>query len=94
MCDFTEYGGKSAEWLRLEETLPQPPQDISQEQLQRTANQGREDAAREDMKALAPKVAMQDHSIPTRDGYMLEARSYRPLSVLTTDILPVVTIFR
>lgn len=91
MCDFTKYGGKSAEWLRLEETLPPPPENISQEELQRTANQGREDAAREEMKALSPKVVMQDHSISARDGYMLEARSYRPSSVEAMQILPMVS---
>lgn len=93
MCDFTQYGGKSEEWLRLEKELPPPPDGLSQDELQRTANQAREDASKKDMKDLSAQIYLQEHSISTRDGHTLEARSYRPSYVDPTTILPTVLYF-
>ena len=38
---------------------------------------------------LAQAVSIREHSIPARDGYSLEARSYRPSSLPHQTILPV-----
>lgn len=81
MCDFTCYGGPSDEWLRLAPTLPPPPPlNLSLSERKRVANQEREAQAAEEMKSLGPQVRLRDHSIPTRDGSSIEARSYRPAS--------------
>ena len=91
MCDFSSYGGPSDEWLALEATLPPPPTNISLDERKRATNALREQLAAETMKTLSPQVQMQDHSIPTRDGSSIEARSYHPLTGLppTGGPLPV-----
>ncbi|KAF9888524.1 hypothetical protein FE257_008631 [Aspergillus nanangensis] len=88
MCDFSEYGIPSKEWLRVEATLP-VPKDQSLSDLKRTANEGREDVALKEMTELSQRVSIQDHSIPARDGYELESRSYRPFTAAPTEILPI-----
>lgn len=90
MCDFSEYGIPSEEWLRVEATLPEPKQQTIAE-LKRTTNLNREVTAQRDMEleGLFEQVSMHDYSIPTRDGYDLEARSYRPSAVCPTQILPI-----
>jgi acetyl esterase/lipase len=90
MCDFSEYGTPSEEWLRVEATLPEPKKQSIAE-LKRTTNLNREAAAQRDMEleGLSVQVSMQDYSIATRDGYDLEARSYRPSAVCPTQTLPV-----
>lgn len=89
MADFSKYGGKSDEWLALEKTLPAPPTNISPEDLKRTTNETRSSNAQEEMKILRPKVSTQDFQIPTRDNSTIEARTYRPSSVSTTQKLPI-----
>ncbi|KAK7179443.1 hypothetical protein DPSP01_011515 [Paraphaeosphaeria sporulosa] len=90
MCDFSEYGGPSAEWLEVEKTLPVPFFDFGQDPkvAQATVNNGREDASRKVMQQLGPHVRMADHSIPTRDGSTIEARTYRAASKSDDEILP------
>ncbi|KAK4120121.1 alpha/beta-hydrolase [Parathielavia appendiculata] len=82
MCDFSCYGGASDEWLALEASLPPPPPlGQSVEEKRRAVNEGREQAAAQAMEALSRRVRTRDHSIPTRDGSKIKARSYRPRHV-------------
>lgn len=87
MCDFSRYGGKSAEWQRLEATLPVPP-EMSMETLQNTTNATREAASSKAMERLSTQVAMTDYSVPTRDGSTIKVRSYRP-TTSEADNLPI-----
>ncbi|CAM1503544.1 Fc.00g011350.m01.CDS01 [Cosmosporella sp. VM-42] len=90
MCDFSCYGGISDEWLAIEAGLPPPADaDMDLSELKRITNNEREEISAKGMKQLAPQVHMQDHSIPTRDGSSIEARSYRPVSIPLDTILPV-----
>lgn len=89
MADFSQYGGKSNEWIALERTLPAPPSDISPEELKRTTNETRLGSAQEEMKILRPKVLTQDFRISTRDQSTIEARTYRPSSIPPTQKLPI-----
>lgn len=80
MCDFSKYGIPSEGWLRLASTLPPTP-DMSVEELKKATNAARAAAAENLMKQLdlPSKVAIQNHLIPARDGYQIEARVYRSL---------------
>ncbi|CAI7633321.1 unnamed protein product [Penicillium glandicola] len=90
MADFTEYGVPSAEWVALEPTLPAAPKNLSVEELKALLNKGREESAAQDMSdGLSAEVQLQDYTIIARDGYPLEARSYRPASVPISERLPV-----
>lgn len=92
MCDFSQYGGASEEWLEFEKTLPSRTFDLSLDpnDLKRIVNEGREQKAAAIMDgSLASKVRIQDHSILARDGSTIEARSYRPVSKGAGEILPV-----
>ncbi|KAJ5794149.1 hypothetical protein N7457_000748 [Penicillium paradoxum] len=88
MCDFSQYGIPSEEWLKVEATLP-AAKEQSLSELKRTANEGREAMAQREMIELSKRVSMQDHEIPSRDDHKLEARSYRPLTAPPTENLPV-----
>ncbi|CAG8255716.1 unnamed protein product [Penicillium nalgiovense] len=88
MSDFLKYGIPSDEWLYVEATLP-AAKDQSLSELKRTANQGREVVARKAMAEFSKQVLMQDQTICARDGYKLEARSYRPISASPTEMLPI-----
>ncbi|KFY78704.1 hypothetical protein V499_02197 [Pseudogymnoascus sp. VKM F-103] len=89
MCDFSSYGGPSDEWLAVEASLPPPVANQSVSEMILKANEGREAIASKAMVSLSAQVHMRDHSIQTRDGYALEARSYRPSSVPASELLPV-----
>lgn len=89
MCDFTQYGGKSEEWLALEASLPPPPTFANVYERQRAVNRGREEVSAEDMEQLAPSMRLKDHSILARDGGTLEARSYRPAKIEDNARLPI-----
>ncbi|KAF1974478.1 alpha/beta hydrolase fold-3 domain-containing protein [Bimuria novae-zelandiae CBS 107.79] len=91
MCDFSEYGGPSEEWLAIEKTLPVPFFDFSldPEASKALVNGGREEASAKFMEKLGPHVRTKDHTIPTRDGSTIEARSYRPVSLPEDEIAPV-----
>ncbi|KAF2210519.1 hypothetical protein CERZMDRAFT_99579 [Cercospora zeae-maydis SCOH1-5] len=89
MCDFSQYGGASQELLDLLATLPAPAADVGVEELKRATNQGREEQSRKEMAVLGEKVALQDHSVPARDGQTLESRSYRPKGIPPDVPLPI-----
>ncbi|RBR26106.1 uncharacterized protein FIESC28_01134 [Fusarium coffeatum] len=89
MCDFSEYGGKSAEWLAIEASLSSPPVFADIYEQQKVVNQGREEISARDMKHLASLVKLTDHDILARDGTVLQARSYRPVDADANARLPV-----
>lgn len=89
MADYTQYGGPSPEWLAIADSLPTVPADVSREQRRQLLNEQREKGAAEAMKVLGPQVTTRDYSIPTRDGSSIEARSYRPVGVDGSKVLPV-----
>lgn len=91
MCDFSEYGGPSDEWLAVAASIPAPVPGLSLDERKKIINDARDEGAAEAMKAmnLGPQVRMQDHAIPARDGSSLEARSYRPAGADQTRPLPV-----
>ncbi len=86
--DFSEYGGKSDEWLALEASLPPPP-DLPPDELKRMTNETRSNTAREEMKSLSPRISLADYAIPTRDGSTIEARTYRSSVIDPLEILPI-----
>lgn len=88
MCDFSSLGGKSAEWVRVEETLPAIP-ELSLEELRKLTNDTREAASLKAMETLSSQVSTQDYSIPTRDGDTIKARTYRPSAVKDDETLPI-----
>lgn len=78
MCDFSQYGGPSAEWLALEAELSTPSVDgLSINDLKKLTNGGREATSAKEMESLAGSIEMQDYTIEARDGYKLQARTYR-----------------
>lgn len=87
MCDFSEYGGLTKQFLELQEKQPAPPQQTLEE-LKKSTNDGREKVSQEEMKSLGPQLIIQDHGISTRDGDTLEARSYRSKSIPAEKQLP------
>lgn len=89
MADYTQYGGPSPEWLAIADSLPTVPADVSREQRRQLLNEQREKGAAEAMKVLGSQVTTRDYSIPTRDGSSIEARSYRPVGVDGSKVLPV-----
>lgn len=95
MCDFSEYGGPSEEWLAVEKTMPVPSFDFGDdpERARAIINGGREEMSTKGMEKLGPHVRTVDHSIPTRDGSTIEARSYRPISKSEDEVLPVYLYF-
>ncbi|SCO01870.1 related to lipase/esterase [Fusarium fujikuroi] len=89
MCDFSCYDGASPEWLALEASLPPPPvPELSIAEMKIIANQEREAVARKSMMKLAPQLRIQNHSIFSRDGSFIPARSYRPASAPEQALLP------
>ncbi|KAF5973077.1 hypothetical protein FBULB1_8465 [Fusarium bulbicola] len=89
MCDFACYDGVSPEWLALEASLPPPPvPELPIPEMKRLANQEREAIARTSMIKLAPRLRTQNHDIPSRDGGIILARSYRPVKTPEQALLP------
>ncbi|KAH8695550.1 Alpha/Beta hydrolase protein [Talaromyces proteolyticus] len=88
MCDFSQYGIPSDEWLRVEASLP-PRKNLPIPELKQSTNLTRESIAQNDMKELSRQVSLQDYSIPTRDGQHVEARLYRPATLPTYELLPI-----
>ncbi|KAK5049530.1 hypothetical protein LTR84_004459 [Exophiala bonariae] len=89
MADFSQYGIPSKEWTVIQSTLPPSSDHISLADLKEGTNRGREDVARREMVQLASKVILNDYLIPARDGFKLEARSYRAVSVSPDEALPI-----
>lgn len=80
MSDFSHYSRRTDEWLAIEANLP--PRPIATGDgiytLQAATNKEWEEASAAAMEEFAAQVTIRDHTIPTRDGQMIEARSYRP----------------
>ncbi|RSM06608.1 hypothetical protein CDV31_009037 [Fusarium ambrosium] len=89
MCDFSEYGGKSSEWLAVEATLPPPPTFGSLEERKMVVNKGREEISAKAMESLSHLVHIKDYRIDTRDGATVEARGYKPTLADHNSRLPV-----
>lgn len=89
MADFSQYGGPSQEWLTAAATMPALPPGLSVAERKKHLNDQRDKIAAEGFKVWASQIKTQDHSIPTRDGSHLEARSYRPANVDAGKALPV-----
>lgn len=89
MADFSEYGVPSEEWRAIESMLPPFPRDISLEDLKASTNRGREEVARQEMVSLASQVTVKEHQILARDGYELDARSYRAASTPPDKSIPI-----
>ncbi|KAK4118269.1 hypothetical protein N657DRAFT_638170 [Parathielavia appendiculata] len=78
MCDFSRYGILSEEWTALQASLPAPANTVeSYAQLRDRNNADREALAAQGFALLAPRLLTKDHTIPTRDGATLQARTYR-----------------
>ncbi|KAF4437907.1 hypothetical protein F53441_12913 [Fusarium austroafricanum] len=89
MSDFSCYGGSSQEWLALEQSLPPATgAEVPLQDMVRLANEEREVVARNSMIKLAPKVQIQNYTIPSRDGSSIQARSYRPVEAAEDALLP------
>ncbi|KAH6652043.1 Alpha/Beta hydrolase protein [Truncatella angustata] len=88
MSDFTQYGNPSKEWLAYASTLPAPPAGLTMAQRKDLMNNEREGIAAKGLELWKAKVELKDHSISTRGGSHIEARSYRPTNVDTDKILP------
>ena len=65
MCDFSEYGGPSEEWLAVEKTIPRPFFDFSVDPkaAKATVNAGREEASARMFEKLGSLVRKSDNSI-------------------------------
>ncbi|EWG51020.1 hypothetical protein FVEG_10132 [Fusarium verticillioides 7600] len=88
MCDFSCYDGVSPEWLALEASLPPPVPELPISEMRSLANEEREAVARKSMMKLAPQLRIQNHTIPSRDGSIIPARSYRPVDAPEKALLP------
>ncbi|KAL8419267.1 hypothetical protein RB594_002471 [Gaeumannomyces avenae] len=77
MCDFSQYGTPSAEWLALEPTLPPFPAEMSLPDQQKLSHTQREALAAKGFALLADKLVTADYVIPTRDGSTVPARTYQ-----------------
>lgn len=89
MCDFSCYGSASDEWIAIEKTLPPASNDFDIVKLKKSTNEGREALAAEEMKIMASEITIRDHAIPTRDGSVIEGRSYRSKTALITELTAV-----
>lgn len=90
MSDFGSYGGASAEWVAIQDAMPAPTAGQSLTELKDATNAGREKVSAEEMIPLTPLLHIDDYSIKARDGYILEARTYRPRSKPLDEKLPLV----
>ncbi|KAK0624231.1 Alpha/Beta hydrolase protein [Immersiella caudata] len=89
MCDFSQYDGASDEWHAVAATLPAAPTGLSILERRGATNAVREATAAAAYKKLAPWLNTLDHSIPTRDGSTIEARTYRLAGLVDSEPLPV-----
>lgn len=87
MCDFSDYGGLTKQFEELLAKQPVPPKQSLQE-LKASVNDGREKVSAIEMEDLGPQIVMEDFSIPARDGYKIEARTYRSKSAALDSTLP------
>ncbi|KAK8051615.1 carboxylesterase NlhH [Apiospora rasikravindrae] len=76
MADYSIYGGPSEDWLAVEADVPALPTGLPPLEIQRLTNEMRSKRSKDAMVAFADKVKIRDLTIPARDGYSLEARTY------------------
>ena len=88
MCDFSQYGGPTQEWLAIETTLP-APEPMSLAERKRVTNEGREAVSAAEMQSLSPQLHIKDYTIQTRDSSTIQGRSYRPKDARDNQKLPV-----
>ncbi|KAJ5371293.1 uncharacterized protein N7496_007385 [Penicillium cataractarum] len=88
MYDFSEYTGPSADWVALEPTITPLP-NLPVLELRDLVNKGREELAAHGMTNIASQIQTQDYTIETRDGAILEARTYHPSGIPASQKLPV-----
>ncbi|KAF1851267.1 alpha/beta-hydrolase [Cucurbitaria berberidis CBS 394.84] len=93
--DFSQYGGPSEEWLAVEKTLPSLTFNTSMDPiaLRSAVNTERETRSAAAMVELAAQIETVDYSIPTRDGSLIEARTYRFVKISKSEKLPVYIYF-
>ncbi|KAF2819230.1 alpha/beta-hydrolase [Ophiobolus disseminans] len=93
--DFSQYGGKSDDWIALEKTLPALTFDTSMDPLalQSAVNTERANRSAAVFAELSAHVHTKDYSIPTRDGSTIEARTYRSVKTKEAEKLPVYLYF-
>lgn len=91
MCDFSRYGDRTDEWRAIEADLPPRPMATHDgfHALQASVNKEREEAAAKAMHEFKDHVTICNHTIPTRDGDTLQARSYRATAVAHNKRLPI-----
>jgi acetyl esterase/lipase len=89
--DFSQYGGPSDEWLEVEKTMPSKTFDVNADPvaLQTAVNKERDERAAPVFAELSSQIETKDHTIPTRDGSTIQARTYRSINASKTDKLPV-----
>ncbi len=85
MCDFSKYGGPSAEWLAVAADEPPAPTGLTPLEMRAASNAMRDASSAALLPALAGQVALIDVAIPARDGTTLEGRLYWPASVPRDD---------
>ncbi|KAK5173757.1 uncharacterized protein LTR77_002438 [Saxophila tyrrhenica] len=92
MSDFHHLQGSSKEWLAIQDTLPATVPNPSNLEdilaLRDATNTTREQAAATLMQQLGPLVSTQNHSIPTRDNKLLQARTYKSPSLPSSTTSP------
>lgn len=91
MCDFSRYSDRPDEWLAIEATLTPRPTATGDAiyALQAKTNKEREEASALAMEEFKDMVTIRDHTVPTRDGQTIEARSYRPTAADSEQTLPI-----
>ncbi|KAF2028525.1 hypothetical protein EK21DRAFT_101833 [Setomelanomma holmii] len=95
LLDFSQYGGTTPEWLEVEKTLPALRFDTNADPvaLRSAVNKEREERTAAFMPQLSPHIHTKDHSIPTRDGSTVEARTYRSKKTDGSRKLPIYLYF-
>ena len=93
--DFSHYGGPSEDWLEIAKTLPQSSIDLNMDPsaIKKAYNEAREKQAAAEMVEFKPKLHIVDHSIETRDGSTIAARSYRSIEKKGSTNVPVLVFF-
>lgn len=95
VLDFSQYGGRSNDWIALEKTLPATTFDtsIDSHTLQSAVNTERSNRSAAVFAELSTHVHTKDYSIPTRDGSSIQARTYRSVKTNSSEKLPVFLYF-
>ncbi|KAG5914543.1 hypothetical protein E4U42_000438 [Claviceps africana] len=92
MADFSRYGGVSDEWQAVDKDVTTEflSPDSSPVQIRQLMNARRQAASAKAMdETFHDHVLVHNYTISTRDGSVIGARSYRPVSAGRQDRLPV-----